>query len=430
MSTLLEDTLRYCKGRRYFFKYLSANDVGITRSHQSGFLMPVATWSMFLPQAGIRGRNAEAEVRIQWCDGSATDSRYEWYGEGTRREYRLTRFGRRFEFRDDAHVGSLLVMVEIGEHRYWASVLDADDDIDAFLACVGSDATEAGIILGGTGQIGTLALFESPLVWGGSTLFDFGVQAGCLAAETGTAATEVAAADTSPLVLEPDLIAGYVRSVPSGFPSAHTVAAQAREIQSRCRAMNLIEEPDRALLDWQGTEYRLFQAYERHNYEQRISQPFITVDELVAFANTLLNRRKSRAGSSLENHLEYVFGQDRLPFTRGGITEDGNKPDFIFPGISQYRAQAYPTSRLVFLGAKTTCKDRWRQILDEADRIETKHLFTLQQGISANQLYQMQQKKVILVVPESYKTSFPVQYRGALLSLKQFIDRTKERVSD
>jgi hypothetical protein len=429
MSTILEDTLRYCKGRRYFFKYLSANDVGTTRSHQSGFLMPVSTWSMFLPEAGIRGRNAEADAHIQWCDGYATDSRYEWYGEGTRREYRLTRFGRRFEFRDDAHVGSVLVMVEIGEHEYWASVLDADNDIDAFLACVGSDPTQAGKVLGVVTESNTLPQFTSDLVWSRETLFDFGTDALCPPMHTGTPATQAGAGSLHG-VLEPDLIAGYVNALPSGFPSADAVAIQAREIQSRCRAMNPIEEPDRALLDWQATEYRLFQAYERHNYERRISQPFITVDELVAFANTLLNRRKSRAGSSLENHLEYVFGQYHMPFTRGGITEDGNKPDFIFPGISQYHAQDYPMSRLVFLGAKTTCKDRWRQILDEADRIETKHLFTLQQGISANQLYQMQQKKVILVVPGSYKTSFPEQYRGALLSLRQFIDRTKERLSD
>lgn len=49
----------------------------------------------------------------------------------------------------------------------------------------------------------------------------------------------------------------------------------------------------------------------------------------------------------------------------------------------------FPANKLVFLGAKTTCKDRWRQVLNEADRIETKYLFTLQQGISKNQLREM-----------------------------------------
>jgi hypothetical protein len=29
------------------------------------------------------------------------------------------------------------------------------------------------------------------------------------------------------------------------------------------------------------------------------------------------------------------------------------------------------------LGVKTTCSDRWRQVLAEADRIQLKHLLTL-----------------------------------------------------
>jgi hypothetical protein len=341
----------------------------------------------------------------------------------------LTRFGRGFEFRDDSHVGYMLVMIEIGERHYWASVLDADDDIDAFLACIGSGPTEAGTILGGHGPNAIPVRVVNPQVCAEDTLFDI---ESAYQHETIKAAQAIESGNAyqPSTVSEPDLIAGYVGAVPDGFPSAKTVAAQAREIQARCSPMDPVEQPDRALLEWQSVEYRLFQAYERHNYDRRIGRPFVTVDELVAFANTLLNRRKSRAGTSLENHLEYLFGQERLPVTRGGITEDGNKPDFIFPGIVQYHTQDYPKSRLVFLGAKTTCKDRWRQILDEADRIETKHLFTLQQGISANQLYQMQQKKVILVVPESSKRNFPEQYRSALLSLRQFIDRTKEELSD
>jgi hypothetical protein len=35
---------------------------------------------------------------------------------------------------------------------------------------------------------------------------------------------------------------------------------------------------------------------------------------------------------------------------------------------------------LRMLAVKTTCKDRWRQILNEADKIHQVHLFTLQEG--------------------------------------------------
>lgn len=34
------------------------------------------------------------------------------------------------------------------------------------------------------------------------------------------------------------------------------------------------------------------------------------------------------------------------------------------------------------LGAKTTIKERWRQVLEEANRIERKHLITLEPAVS------------------------------------------------
>lgn len=41
------------------------------------------------------------------------------------------------------------------------------------------------------------------------------------------------------------------------------------------------------------------------------------------------------------------------------------------------------------LAVKTTCKDRWRQILNEADKIHQVHLFTLQEGVSLAQYREM-----------------------------------------
>jgi len=77
------------------------------------------------------------------------------------------------------------------------------------------------------------------------------------------------------------------------------------------------------------------------------------------------------------------------------------------------------------LAAKTTCKDRWRQILNEADKIPVKHLFTLQQGISGQQLVEMQKSDVVLVVPESNLDAFPKVHRASILTLKKFIKKVK-----
>jgi len=163
-------------------------------------------------------------------------------------------------------------------------------------------------------------------------------------------------------------------------------------------------------------------------YSERIKTPFRTVEELIELANTLLNRRKSRAGKSLEYHLNEVFSIFNLKFTPQAITEDNKKPDFIFPGNSEYHNPNFNSDKLIFLAAKTTCKDRWRQIINEADRIRVKHLFTLQQGISKNQLYEMYKEGVKLVVPKPYITSFPEEYQGKILTLESFVSYTVEKL--
>ena len=69
----------------------------------------------------------------------------------------------------------------------------------------------------------------------------------------------------------------------------------------------------------------------------------------------------------------------------GKYTEGRSKPDFIFPSIDSYHDRSYPFEYLTMLGAKTTCKDRWRQVLPEADRIKHKHVLTLEPSISEEQ---------------------------------------------
>ena len=139
-------------------------------------------------------------------------------------------------------------------------------------------------------------------------------------------------------------------------------------------------------------------------------------------ANSVLNRRKSRAGKSLEFHLEALFNGNNLQYESQAITEVKKKPDFLFPSAEAYHDRSFPTEKLVVLGAKTTCKDRWRQVITEADRIDTKYLCTLQQGISANQLEEMKAENVVLVVPEEYICTYPKEYRGEILTIKNFID--------
>jgi hypothetical protein len=185
----------------------------------------------------------------------------------------------------------------------------------------------------------------------------------------------------------------------------------------------LTKDPDTRLLNWLDAEFQLFKTIENDRYSLRIKTPFSSVGELVETANTILNRRKSRAGKSLEHHLQEIFNQFKISFESQVITEDNKKPDFLFPSREAYLNPKFEDQKLCVLASKTTCKDRWRQVLNEADRIKTKHLFTLQQGISSNQLEEMIKYNVQLVVPRLYLTSFPDQYRDRILTLDTFVKR-------
>ena len=75
------------------------------------------------------------------------------------------------------------------------------------------------------------------------------------------------------------------------------------------------------------------------------------------------NRRKSRAGLSLENHIEALLKEQKIIYSHTPVTEDKSKPEFYFP---EYRSvteiKHNPEVELTMLGAKSTCKDRWRQV--------------------------------------------------------------------
>lgn len=190
---------------------------------------------------------------------------------------------------------------------------------------------------------------------------------------------------------------------------------------------SILGEPDMILRSWIKTESDLFYQFEELFYRPMYSTPFDSIKEFAEAANSFLNRRKSRFGKSLEHHLAHIFTVSKLRFEEQVVTEDKKRPDFLFPGGAEYHDFLFPANDLTFLGAKTTCKDRWRQVLNEAKRIDTKYLFTLQPSISVNQLQEMNHEHVVLVIPEDNRNSFDKRYRNDLLSLKQFIEIVSER---
>lgn len=196
--------------------------------------------------------------------------------------------------------------------------------------------------------------------------------------------------------------------------------------------INLIEDPDTALIEYMNWEEKLFRRLERHVVSQRLQEGFIAddghdVDGFINFSLSVQNRRKSRAGYAFEDHLTTVLQANGILFTRKAETEFKSKPDFLFPSISQYRNRSFPAEQLTMLGVKTSCKDRWRQVLSEAERIKNKHLLTLEPGISENQTSEMKAHNVQLVVPRALKVTYTPPQQTWLLTLKEFIHVLKDR---
>ena len=91
----------------------------------------------------------------------------------------------------------------------------------------------------------------------------------------------------------------------------------------------------------------------------------------------------------------------------------------------------FSIENLCTLAAKTTCKDRWRQVLNEADRLRdrNKYLCTLQQGVSSAQMDEMQAEQVVLVVPKPFITTYPKDKQDRIWTLSRFIAYVREMES-
>lgn len=207
------------------------------------------------------------------------------------------------------------------------------------------------------------------------------------------------------------------------FPTTLVFSEYARSTLSEVAAQ---DDADAAVVAWMQREELLFRTLERHLLSDRLHRlqvdQKIDPDAFMKLAMSFQQRRKSRAGSALENHLEAVFGAYGVSYSRTAVTEKNLRPDFVLPSIQHYRDATFPSARLTVLAAKTTCKDRWRQILNEAARVDIKHLLTLEPSISENQTAEMQSERVQLVLPASLHATYAATQRPWLMGMKTFIE--------
>lgn len=371
-------------GKQTFCKLLSPNDSGETGGHQSGFLISKSAKDMLFTEQELEQHIAKRNIKIKWHNDFWTDGCFTWYE--SKNELRLTRFTRGFPFMGQEYTGALFVLVKNSLEDYDGFVLNSEDEINEFLNTFGLTPAETNR---------PIELSKTDASW-----------------------------------REKQAIDQFISNLTVEFPSSDIMSSAARMItyQTMLNKIVSVTNPDKALLEWTEEEYRLFRALEQERYGEQVSNGFSSVEQFVALANQVLNRRKSRAGKSLENHLSALFDENNIQYTAQAVTEGNKRPDFIFPSQVAYHNYSFPVEKLTVLAAKTTCKDRWRQILNEADRLRdgNKYLCTLQQGISSKQLGEMETEGVILVVPKPYIQTYPKEYQRKIWTIKRFISYVKE----
>jgi hypothetical protein len=220
------------------------------------------------------------------------------------------------------------------------------------------------------------------------------------------------------------------------FPKTKEFSEYAR---STLKDISPQDNPDAVLMSWMEREEILFRTFEKHLIADQLSSGSFFVREnasgeadvdvggFISYSLSIQNRRKSRAGQALENHVEQLLVNKNIRFDRTKVTENNSKPDFIFPGITEYHDSAFNVALLTMLGVKSTCKDRWRQVLSEAKRITNKHLLTLEAAISENQTNEMQSKKLQLVVPSAICNTYSEKQQKWLMNMDEFVKLVLEK---
>tara|TARA_R110002111_G_scaffold120276_2_gene183380 strand:+ start:1894 stop:3066 length:1173 start_codon:yes stop_codon:yes gene_type:complete len=386
MASLLANRAIECaiENGKALIKFISPNDAGATKSHQCGFYLPKGSWELFSPFAPCKGRLDKHKVQILWDNIFSTESVITWYGKGTRSEYRLTSFGKNFPYLNPDSVGSLFVFIPVNEVEFNAFILDRDEDIEEVQAALGVE------IANGWGVFSSEGQEESKNT--------------CLT----------------------KLFSEFAGSL-FEFPSTREFSEQAAVAYRSCVKNFAALTQDDKLLELRDIEYALFRVVEQHLCAGLISEAVKDIDQFLTLASSMLNRRKCRAGASLEHHFEKILNDAGIPFDSQCRRIRG-RPDIIIPSEEAYLNPSYPRGKLCVLGVKTTCKDRWRQVLDEAPGVDNRYIVTLQPSISSKQATAMYESGVSLIVPKKLqKTGYKADAMGSLqvFAIESFLDHAK-----
>lgn len=383
----------------WYVKRLSGNDTLANGTHQAGPYIPKEFLFGIFPKLNQPGK-LNPDAWFEMCIDSHADCRKVraiWYNNklhgGTRNEARITQLG--------GGTSALLDPESTGALVVFAFLTKDSGEAESCHIWVCHDQTEEDLIEDKVGPVepGRWTIWRSK--------------------EGGQIIPEVrggGSSRSSCWLCADEIPQAWIQKFPTGGEIIE-------------KTVSLRPEPeinvDKRILRRRECEYEIFRSVEEAVELPHVKDGFSSIDDFITRAQTILQRRRVRAGLSLELHTRAIFIEEGLKenkdFSYDCESEHGKRPDFLFPSEVAYKDMDYSTDKLRMLAVKTTCRDRWRQILNEADRIGTKHLLTLQEGVSENQYREMAQASVKLVVPEPLIVRYPKKVQPELQTLESFL---------
>jgi hypothetical protein len=118
-----------------------------------------------------------------------------------------------------------------------------------------------------------------------------------------------------------------------------------------------------------------------------------------------------------------MLAAGNIPFEKQVVISAKKRPDFVLPSKALYEDANRTRKGALVLSAKTTLRERWKQVSQEAKHCDL-FLATVDENIATNAIEDMASQGIVLVVPEALKNSNTTEYKvqSSVISFRSFFD--------
>jgi len=179
-------------------------------------------------------------------------------------------------------------------------------------------------------------------------------------------------------------------------PANNVLCKQAADIVLAGKSIDVIKN-DFSLF-FEAMQDEIYQQYliAQEHAGQKLIDLQVAQQGAVCFAEmdklfmSIFQSRKSRAGKAFEYIIKELLTRLSYPFSEQ-VDIDGAKPDFVMPSEQYFKDK--PLDSIIFT-AKRTLRERWRQVVTEANKGYGYFLATLDAGVTRSQIEQAANHKV------------------------------------